>query len=53
LVDTHGFCGKTGAILTVLAFRVVKPIATVRVLLQMDPELARQSGTVANTPNKA
>jgi len=43
------FAGKTGPIPRVRVFCVVKPVATVRVLVEPDPELTREFGTVANT----
>jgi len=44
-----GFAGKTVPIPTVRVFRVVKPVATVRVRVEPDPEPTREFGTVANT----
>jgi len=44
-----GFAGKTGPIPTVQVFCVVKPVATVWVRVEPDPEPPQESGTVANT----
>ena len=41
--------GKTAPFPTVRVFRVVRPIATVCVQVEPDPELTRQFGLVANT----
>jgi len=48
-VEMPGFAGKTGPIPTVRVFRVVKPVAKVRVRVEPDPEPTRAFGTVANT----
>jgi len=43
------FGGKTAPFPTVQVFRVVRPVATVRVRVEQDPEPTRQFGPVANT----
>jgi len=43
------FGGKTAPFPTVRVFRVVRPVATVRVRVEPNPELTRQFGPVANT----
>src|SRR5882757_782054 len=43
------FGGKTGPFPMVRVFRVVRPVATVRVRVEPYPEPAREFGPVANT----
>jgi hypothetical protein len=43
------FGGKTAPFPTVWVFRVVRPVATVRVRVEPDPEPTREFGPVANT----
>jgi len=43
------FGGKTAPFPTVRVFRVVRPVATVRVRVEPDPEPTGQFGPVANT----
>jgi hypothetical protein len=43
------FGGKTAPFPTVRVFRVVRPLATVRVRVEPDPEPTRKFGPVANT----
>jgi len=43
------FAGKTGPIPTVWVFHVEKPVATVWVQVEPDPEMRREFVTVANT----
>ena len=41
--------GKTAPFPAVWVFRVVRPVATVRVRVESDPEQTRQFGPIANT----
>jgi hypothetical protein len=43
------FGGKTAPFPTVRVFRVVRPVATVRFRVELNPEPTREFGPVANT----